>query len=128
MVVHQASDLTKPVKLLDYLGEDVQKSMSIGIVVEDIFAPVTASSVDASRGTHFSLPDHGLQASIDGAGVVLGWRTLAAPDIAARRVVAPFDLVLPLGSSFYLTYPEAHAPRPNIAALRDWLVSEVRES
>ena len=78
-----------------------------------------ASKVDASRGTHFSLPDHGLQASIDGAGVVLGWRTLAAPDIAAGRVVAPFDLVLPLGSSFYLAYPEAYAPRPNIAALRD---------
>ncbi len=87
-----------------------------------------ASKVDASRGTHFSLPDHGLQASIDGAGVVLGWRTLAAPDIAAGRVVTPFDLVLPLGSSFYLAYPEAHAPRPNIAALRDWLMSEVRES
>ena len=87
-----------------------------------------ASRVDASRGTHFSLPDHGLQASIDGAGVVLGWRSLAAPDIAAGRVVAPFDLVLPLGSSFYLAYPEAHAPRPNIAAFRNWLLQEVRES
>lgn len=87
-----------------------------------------ASRVDASRGTHFSLPDHGLQASIDGAGVVLGWRSLAAPDIAAGRVVAPFDLVLPLGSSFYLAYPEAHAPRPNIAAFRDWLMREVCES
>jgi len=87
-----------------------------------------ANKVDASRGTHFSLPDHGLQASIDGAGVVLGWRTLTARDIAAGRVVAPFDLVLPLGSSFYLVYPEAHAPRPNIVALRDWLVSEVREN
>ena len=87
-----------------------------------------ASEVDASRGTHFSLPDHGLQASIDGAGVVLGWRALAAADIAAGRVVEPFNLVLPLGSSFYLAYPEAHAPRPNIAALRDWLMHEVRES
>ena len=87
-----------------------------------------ASEVDASRGTHFSLPDHGLQASIDGAGVVLGWRALAAPDIAAGRVVEPFDLVLPLGSSFYLAYPEAHAPRPNITAFRDWLLHEVRES
>ena len=87
-----------------------------------------ASEVDASRGTHFSLPDHGLQASIDGAGVVLGWRRLSAPDIAAGRVVEPFDLVLPLGSSFYLAYPEAHAPRPNITAFRDWLLREVRES
>jgi LysR family glycine cleavage system transcriptional activator len=87
-----------------------------------------ASGVDASRGTHFSLPDHGLQASIDGAGVVLGWRFLAAKDIEAGRVVEPFDLALPLGSSFYLVYPEAHSLRPNIAAFRDWLVQEVRES
>jgi LysR family glycine cleavage system transcriptional activator len=86
-----------------------------------------ASGVDASRGTHFSLPDHGLQASIDGAGVVLGWRSLSAKDIAAGRVVEPFDLTLPLGSSFYLAYPEAHSLRPNIAVLRDWLVQEVRE-
>ena len=87
-----------------------------------------ASGVDASRGTHFSLPDHGLQASIDGAGVVLGWRSLAAKDVAAGRVVEPFDLTLSLGSSFYLVYPEAHSLRSNITALRDWLVQEVREN
>ena len=86
-----------------------------------------ASGVNASRGTHFSLPDHGLQASIDGAGVVLGWRSLAAKDVAAGRVVEPFDLTLPLGSSFYLAYPEAHSQRSNIAALRDWLMREVRD-
>ena len=87
-----------------------------------------ASGVDASRGTHFSLPDHGLQASIDGAGVVLGWRSLAAKDVAAGRVVEPFDLTLSLGSSFYLVYPEAHSLRSNITALRDWLMQEVREN
>ncbi|MGI9324847.1 MAG: transcriptional regulator GcvA [Pseudomonadales bacterium] len=87
-----------------------------------------ACGVDASRGTHFGLPDHGLQASIDGAGVVLGWRSLAAPDLAAGRVVEPFDLALPLGSSFYLTYPEARSRRANIVALRDWLMEEVRNS
>ncbi|OED38687.1 hypothetical protein AB833_18530 [Chromatiales bacterium (ex Bugula neritina AB1)] len=87
-----------------------------------------ASSVDATRGMHFSLPDHGLQAAIDGAGVVLGWRSLAAADLAAGRVVAPFELNLPLGSGFYLCYPEAHALRSNIVALREWIMSEVREA
>ena len=87
-----------------------------------------ASDVDASHGTHFSLPDHGLQAAIDGAGVVLGWRTLSANDVAAGRVVEPFDLELSLRSSFYLCYPEAHSLRPNIAILRDWLMQEVRDS
>ena len=86
-----------------------------------------ASGVDASRGTHFSLPDHGLQAAIDGAGVVLGWRSLAAPDVAAGRVVAPFDLNLSLENSFYLCYPEAHALRTNIVVLRDWLMKEVAD-
>ena len=86
-----------------------------------------ASGVDASRGTHFSLPDHGLQAAIDGAGVVLGWRFLSANDLAAGRVVEPFDLTLPLGASFFLVYPEAHSLRPDIVAFRDWLVQEARE-
>jgi LysR family glycine cleavage system transcriptional activator len=86
-----------------------------------------ASGVDASRGTHFSLPDHGLQASMDGAGVVLGWRHMSREHLAAGRVVEPFDLVLSLGNSFYLAYPEAHSQRQNIAALRDWLLQEVRE-
>ena len=31
-----------------------------------------ANKVDATRGSHFSHPDHSLQAAIDGAGVVLG--------------------------------------------------------
>jgi len=86
-----------------------------------------ANNVDASRGIHFSLPDHGLQASMDGSGVVLGWQFLAAKDLAAGRVVAPFELSLPLGSSFYLTYPEAHGRRTNISVFRDWLMQEVRE-
>ena len=87
-----------------------------------------ASGVDASRGTHFSLPDHGLQAAMDGAGVVLGWRSLFANDVAAGRVVEPFDITLPLGSSFYLVYPEANSLRSNIVAFRDWLLQEARES
>jgi LysR family glycine cleavage system transcriptional activator len=83
--------------------------------------------VDDSRGTHFSLPDHGLQASMDGEGVVLGWRFMSRKHIAAGRVVEPFDLVLPLGSSFYLGFPEAYALRPNIATFRKWLINEVRQ-
>jgi len=92
---------------------------------ESWLAAAGAKGVDASRGTHFSLPDHGLQASIDGTGIVLGWRTLSAPDLAAGRVVEPFDLALPLGSSFYLVYPEAHSRRPSIEVLRTWLMQEL---
>lgn len=83
-----------------------------------------AEQVDASRGPHFSQPDHGIQAAIDGAGIVLGWRYLAADDIAAGRLVAPFALHLPLGSSFWLVYPETYASRPKVTLFRDWLLKE----
>lgn len=86
-----------------------------------------AQGVDASRGMHFSLPDHGLQAAIDGAGVVLGWRFLSARDVQAGRVVELFDLEIPLGSTFYLVYPESHSRRPNIAALRAWFLKEIKD-
>ena len=82
--------------------------------------------VDASRGMHFGLPDHCLQAAIDGAGVVLGWRFLSSKDVEAGRVVELFDVEITLGSAFYLVYPEAQSRRPNIAALRDWIVSEFK--
>ena len=85
-----------------------------------------ASQVDASRGPHFSQPDHALQAAIDGAGVVLGWRYMAAEDLAAGRLIQPFDLALSLGSSFYLVYPEAYTFRTKIITFRDWLLEEIK--
>ncbi len=81
-----------------------------------------ADQLDTSRGPRFGQPDHALQAAADGAGVVLGWRFLAGDDLAAGRLVAPFDLTLPLGSAFYLVYPEAHATRKRVSAFREWLL------
>ncbi len=82
--------------------------------------------VDASRGPHFGQPDLALQAAIDGVGIALGWRYLAADDIAAGRLVIPFELSLPLGSTFYLVYPKAYADRRKVMAFRKWLVHETR--
>ncbi|MEM7222548.1 MAG: transcriptional regulator GcvA [Pseudomonadota bacterium] len=86
-----------------------------------------ATEVDAARGAHFSHPDHSLQAAIDGAGVALGWTHLAAADLAAGRLVAPFDLALPMGLGFYLVCPEGHVERPNVAKFRHWILEEIRD-
>ena len=83
-----------------------------------------AERVDAARGPRFSHPDLALQAAVDGAGVVLGWRHLAADDVVAGRLVQPFNLSLPLRSAFYLVYPEADASRGKIAKFREWLLKE----
>ena len=83
-----------------------------------------ADYVDTTVGPRFNQPDHALQAAIDGAGVVLGWRCLASNDIAAGRLIQPFSLALPLGLSFYLVYPGAYENKPEISAFRDWLMEE----
>lgn len=82
-------------------------------------------TVNASHGTRFDQPDQALQAAIDGAGVVLGRRHLASNDIAAGRLVAPFELSLPLGSNFYLVYPDARARKKKIVILQEWLIEEI---
>ena len=56
-----------------------------------------ARAVNTSRGPHFGQPDHALQAAIDGAGVVLGWRYLAQDDLAAGRLVELFDISIAVG-------------------------------
>lgn len=84
--------------------------------------------VDASRGPHFSHPDHAMQAAMDGAGVVLGWRTLATEDVAAGRLVVPFDVALPMGLGFYFVCSQLASERPKIVAFRDWLLEESRRA
>ena len=42
VVVHQTLRVAQPVELLDYLGEDIQKGVPVGIIIEDVFAPVSA--------------------------------------------------------------------------------------
>ena len=84
-----------------------------------------ATAVDDSHGIRFSHPDHALQAAIDGAGVVLGWRNLAADDIEAGRLVQPFDLSLALGSAFYFVYPQAYDDRAKIASFKQWLLQQI---
>jgi LysR family glycine cleavage system transcriptional activator len=80
--------------------------------------------VDTSRGPHFSHPDHAMQAAMDGAGVVLGWRTLASADLDAGRLVIPFDITLAMELSFFFVCPQVAAARPKIVAFRDWLLDE----
>lgn len=64
-----------------------------------------------------------LQAALDGLGVALIREPYVEDDLAAGRLVTPFDLPLEdRGRVWYLVFrPEMHAA-PALAAFRDWLV------
>jgi LysR family glycine cleavage system transcriptional activator len=80
--------------------------------------------VDATRGPRFTQPDYAMQAAVEGAGVVLGWRSLAQADLDSGRLTIPFDLPLHMDVAFYLVYPEASAERSKLARFREWLLGQ----
>jgi LysR family transcriptional regulator, glycine cleavage system transcriptional activator len=80
--------------------------------------------VDVSHGLTFTDAAMGVQAAAEGQGVALARTALAAWDIAAGRLVRPFDVSMPHDLAYYLVCPEASAERPRIAAVRAWLLAE----
>jgi LysR family glycine cleavage system transcriptional activator len=79
-------------------------------------------------GLTFDLGLMALQAAIDGLGVALGRTPFVEADIAAGRLVVPFDRVLPSAAGFYVVTPEQTADTPKIAQFRDWLISAANDS
>jgi LysR family glycine cleavage system transcriptional activator len=57
-------------------------------------------------------------------GVVLSYPVLAAADLAAGRLVAPFELSVPLDFAFYVVYADATEGMPEVVAFKEWLLTE----
>jgi LysR family glycine cleavage system transcriptional activator len=83
-----------------------------------------ATDVNPGRGSHFTHGALALQAAADGLGVALAMDVLAAEDIAAGRLTAPFALKVPLPLAYYVVSPGAGSRRPHVAAFRSWLLHE----
>ena len=81
----------------------------------------------ARRGPVFTDSGMVVQAAAEGQGVALARRVLAAGDLAAGRLVQPFDVSIPHDLAYYLVCPEATAEQPKIAAFRSWLLAEVAQ-
>ena len=86
--------------------------------------------IDPTRGPRFTMENMAVQAALDGHGVALIGDILVADDLAAGRLVRPFDpsLSTPLTFSYYLLSAKDSAEQPKVAAFRDWLLEEVRAS
>ena len=66
-----------------------------------------------------------LQGAIDGHGILLARRSIAAAEIERGTLVALFGISTPSSSSYWIVRPEAPAPSPRAVAFRDWLFAEV---
>jgi LysR family glycine cleavage system transcriptional activator len=88
-------------------------------------AAAAAAGVDARGGLRFSHASLALEAAMAGQGVALARGTLVRGDLAAGRLVKPFEVELDSGLSYWLVTAPAAAPRPRLEAFRGWLLAEI---
>jgi LysR family transcriptional regulator, glycine cleavage system transcriptional activator len=79
---------------------------------------------DWERGTTFTDAHMMLEAAGAGQGVALARSALAEGDLASGRLVRPFRLSVPAHHHYYFVCPRAALRRPEVRALRDFLVRE----
>ncbi len=83
---------------------------------------------DDRTGLHFGQTSFAVQAAIDGMGVALGDSNLVADDLAAGRLVKPFELSLraPKHLAYYIITRPDTSDAPMVNAFRDWCMAEAR--
>jgi LysR family glycine cleavage system transcriptional activator len=87
-------------------------------------AAARATRVDPGQGlqTDTSLTAYAL--ACEGAGVALGRHSLEAPYRNSARLVAPFDLLVPITEGFFLLEPRRAKTQRDITPFVDWLKHE----
>lgn len=85
-----------------------------------------AAGVDASTGPQFSNTYLALEAAVAGRGVAISAGAMAMDDLAAGRLVRPFDFTFESPySTWALSLPEK-ADRPAIRKFRAWLLDQAK--
>ena len=83
-------------------------------------------SLAARPGLSFDQSFMAIQAAMEGLGVALGRSRFVEADLAAGRLVRPFDVVLPADAGYYVVAPEQTAALRKVALFREWLIESVR--
>lgn len=87
-----------------------------------------ATDVEASAGSVFSHSALTIDAALGGEGVALGRSPLVADDLAAGRLVRPFETALVSNWGYYVICLPDRAAEPKIRAFRDWVLHEAKAS
>ena len=82
-------------------------------------------SVDVDRGLGFDTATLAVGYAMNGAGVALADVDMFAPEIAAGRLVVPYDIADEDGYGYYLKLRAEDLADPQIALARSWLIANV---
>jgi LysR family glycine cleavage system transcriptional activator len=112
-------------KGLPLIHDDSLSSRAVTPNWADWFAAAGVRDADVSRGLRFNSADHALDATVEGAGVLLAHDVLAYDDLRTGRLVMPFELTLRSGRCYCFVYAKQRRESPNVWAFRAWLKEEV---
>jgi LysR family glycine cleavage system transcriptional activator len=115
-------DMFKGVPLIH---DDSLSSRAVMPTWADWFAAAGVRNADISRGLRFNSADHALDATVEGAGVLLALDALAHDDLRTGRLVMPFDLTLSSGRCYCFVCPKKRRESANVRVFRAWLKEEM---
>jgi LysR family transcriptional regulator, glycine cleavage system transcriptional activator len=79
------------------------------------------SDINADLGPSFDTLDLATNAALQGFGIAISDLALIEEDVAAQRLVRPFDAVLTTGARYYFVYPDSVAHQQKVNLFRDWI-------
>jgi LysR family transcriptional regulator, glycine cleavage system transcriptional activator len=85
-------------------------------------------NVETTRGVWFNQMSMALQSAVLGQGVALTTRAIAADELEAGRLIAPFETSVQTPFGYYFLCRPDRSTAPKIVALRDWLSAEAVRS
>jgi len=91
----------------------------------DWFTAAGVRDADVSRGFRFNSADHALDATVEGAGVLLTHDVLAYDELRTGRLVIPFELALRSGRAYHFVCLKRRQNHPNVQAFRTWIRQEI---
>ncbi|MBV8565559.1 MAG: transcriptional regulator GcvA [Methylobacteriaceae bacterium] len=91
-------------------------------------AAADVTGIDTSRGLWFNHMSLALQAAVQGQGVALTTRAIAADELMAGRLVRPFEVSFRTPFGYYFVCRRDRAASPKVLAFRNWLVAEAARS
>ena len=84
------------------------------------------SALDRENAPSILLQTITASAAMVGAGAALLTPEFFELEIAAGRLIAPYETLSEDGDAYWLAYPESRRNVPKIKAFRDWIATEIK--